>query len=815
MTSNQQDSKEKSFDIDLSQYKMDEGFISKFDNLLEQYSTHELRYLIKDFAAYQDKPVNYKPFPAQEAFHRATAKTVIVCAGNRCLRGDQKIVTISGLRCVKDIQENDLVLGYDTESNRHLWCPASASFVKGRSRQFRVVHEKGEFVADGRHLIFSARGKYEFVESLRPHDALFAISENPYQTISEFYRKESLQDVPRLNCTVVDLTDGYRVSHCFDGPRLHDLAAFVQGSSPQRSDVTASALPDGLAASERQRIHREQKSKRSRLGRWKIHVRNFYASVRDRVQSCQREANSFFFSWLQRILGGSQFFQLSPAMLFQGSIDCVFGSSTSSTELDETLGGTSSDDSITVSRILSITQLDDEEDYYDLQVVGTNNYFTADGTLHHNSGKSEGAARELVWRALGTHPYKRTRVPIKAWVAGNSFKQIGKILWPKIKSYLEPRHIKGTPRRNSEGYIDRVELINGTTIDFKTYKQDVMDWESEDVDFVWFDEPPPRDHFIAAQRGLIDRAGDCVIAATPLREAWVFEDIWSKAGKAGYSIDKFQWSSYDNPHTDHAAIRRMELTLTPEERATRIYGHFKKLIGRVFKYFEEEGRHVIPYRSWPSDWPYFEGIDPHFSKPHGVIRVGITPKGAAVIFHAERVAGSMRDLAQHILTTRPRHSVPRVDPIVDTTISTFDNNEGMTLREQLSAEGIECILAQKKDQLLPGLSRMNTCFYNTTVGNPQRLYVMENCTGFIDEAKRLVWDDKKDDTPKGSDDLIDPVRYVIQYDPWSVVSTKVYKPTYDNSYNMHMHRQDPRKYSNKAFDLDEDEDDQSRFSVRY
>lgn len=407
-------------------------------------------------------------------------------------------------------------------------------------------------------------------------------------------------------------------------------------------------------------------------------------------------------------------------------------------------------------------------------------------------------------------------------MAGNSFKVIGKVIWPKIKSYLEPRHVNSS-KKNSEGYIDRIELINGSTIDFKTYKQDSMDWESEDLDLLWADEPPPREHYMAAQRGMVDRGGRTVITATPLREPWMFEELWAKAGKKGYSIDAFQWSSYANPHTNHKALKAFELSLTPEERKTRIYGEFKTLIGRVLNHFDPESHQVIKTLDWPKEWPYFEGLDPHMSKPHGLIRLGLTPRRNAVIFHASRPMGNMELLAKHMRETRPPGTLPRCEAIVDTSVQTFDNSLGMTQRDQLAQYGEDVILAHKKDQLLAGLERMNQLFYYSKEGRPEGLYVMESCIEFINEAKRLVWDEKKDDTPKGDDDLIDPTRYVIQHNPWEITAARIVKPAGNVSYTtrsttmpgVSRAESDPRKYSNKTFDRDLEDEDEKHFSVRY
>lgn len=445
----------------------------------------------------------------------------------------------------------------------------------------------------------------------------------------------------------------------------------------------------------------------------------------------------------------------------------------------------------------------------------------------NRGGKSEAGIQELYWRLTGTHPYKKTRVPIKAWVAGSTFKQVGKVLWKKLKNKLEPRLIAKI-KKNSEGYIDYLELINGSTVDFKTYKQDSMDWESEDFDFLLADEPPPREHFISARRGLIDRDGDIVITATPLREPWIYEEIW-EPGTSGRdkNISCHQWSSYDNPHVNHAAIRDMERRLTPEEREVRIHGRFKKLIGRVLKHFQPDGKMVVPAFSWPRGWGYFEAIDPHMSKPHGFVRIGITPKRNLVLFHASRPEGTMEQLAAHIIKTRPNNEPPIIDPIVDTSVNQFDNSVGMTQYEQLEAAGINCIMANKRDNVLPGLEEMNRLFYAAEQGLPNALYVMDNCGLFIDEAKVLRWDEKRDDTPKGDDDLIDPARYILINRPLEVSQTGVWKRQRPISYSQQatVKETDKRKYSNRAFDYDIEDDEHdngqpfyislSRGGVRY
>jgi hypothetical protein len=792
--------------------------VDALDHLLDQYDVDNLRKLAKDLTAVMEKPKIYVPYPKQEMIHRSKAKIVLVTGGNRCLRGDQRIVTARGLVPVAKIRAGDLVLGYDLGSKKHRWSLSSGAFAKGWSRQYRVVHEAGEFVCDGRHQIALPEGKYEFVENLSCGQEMLFASPALRPTTEDVSTSRLFSDAVNLTRRLASSAGDYLGGNRLCDQQLRPYQAFSREWLRRCNGVVAFC---GLVCREvvgHARTILARRFQHSRLGQCKNLLRKIYSRSLALGQCETASANPYASESSPHTSEDIRPTKQSLEKTAQGQTAQQSDLATSCNFSDH-----SYDSSCTISKIKSIEQLDTSEKYWDIQVAHVDNYFTEDGILHHNSGKSELGAREIVWRMLGTHPFKKTRVPIKIWVGANSFKQLSKVIWPKIKSYLEPRHIVKI-KKNNEGYVEHVSLINGATLDMKTYKQDVMDWESEDIDVLWCDEPPPREHFMAAQRGLVDRGGDTLITATPLREPWMHEEIVLKSGKAGYSVEAFSLSSYDNPHTDHEALRRFESGLTPEERRTRIYGEFKKLIGRVLNHFSEDGPMILPAFKIPDEWPRYEGLDPHMSKPHGVIMLAVTPKRNAVIYHAERPVGGMRDLAIHL--REHRHGIePMIPPIVDTSVQQFDNSIGMTQREQLMAEGIEVILANKKDQVLPGLERMNRMFWNAQQDQPEGLYVMDNCTMFIDEAKRLTWNAKKVDTPRGSDDLIDPARYVIQHDPINMSQAiKVTKPKYNASYTStfsvdgfsQVNSVDSRKYSNKRFDLDlDDEEEKPKYKVRY
>jgi len=626
-------------------------------------SDRQLRELVKTGAMIEAAPMNYDPFPAQDRAHRSQCPITLTICGNRCLRGDQKIVTREGHVAIADIQESQLVLSYYQKANRFVWSRAGVPFVKGSDYLYRVVHEEGEFVAHGLHRIFSSEGKYERVLDLEVGDTL-AISSSTIE------------------------------------------------------DTDQRGLPSG----------------------------------------------------------GQQ-----------------------------------------VTAIKSIEKLRKKEWFYDVTVEGTHNYVTSDGTTSHNSGKSQFGCMELVWRLLGTHPYKESKVPIKASVGSVDFKAgIQDVILEKLRVALPKRVIKSS-HKNSQGIIDRIELINGSTVGMYSYDQPSMKWEGSDSDFWWFDEPPPRDHYIAAARGLVDRGGDALFTMTPLAEAWIHDELWIPGVKIGdhikddievehnQRIECHNWSAYDNPHINHNELREYEKLLTPEEAATRIRGEFSELLGRVFKQFGK--KQTIESYDWPARWPYIEGLDPHGSRAHAVVRIGVTPREDLVVYLADKVPGTMEQLAHAMIAGRPTGSSP-MTTVADTSLNTEDQEAQVNLKDELEEHGVETEPAYKKDQLIAGLHEMNKRFGLAARGETGGLYVMDCCVDLIYELMHLQWDEKRPEKTKGKDDLTDATRYAVMRDPIGMTKEgELPEPSKIETYG-HAVQPKPRP-TGKEFDYgDDDEDDE-------
>jgi phage terminase large subunit-like protein len=163
----------------------------------------------------------------------------------------------------------------------------------------------------------------------------------------------------------------------------------------------------------------------------------------------------------------------------------------------------------------------------------------------NRSGKSTAGINEDVAYALGYRPWLKpddpdykvdVRVPNKGLICGESFQeQVKKVILPKLLGDPEkgvpgaiPTNLLADVKRNPQGVITYIRLTNGSEIFLQSYDQDVDLFESADYDWVHFDEPPPRSIWVAVQRGLTDRMAPAWLTMTPLKEPWLYDEVYKR-----------------------------------------------------------------------------------------------------------------------------------------------------------------------------------------------------------------------------------------------------------------------------------------------
>jgi len=302
-----------------------------------------------------------------------------------------------------------------------------------------------------------------------------------------------------------------------------------------------------------------------------------------------------------------------------------------------------------------------EYETYDSQkhtIQGCPQFFFINSNAHtkaffgsNRSGKTTATVFCISMFTTGYYPKwytgKQWGRPTKGRIFVKNFDNPCKVITDKLHELLPQDCYICPPKKNNQGAEVHwyIKFKDGriSYFDIQTYEQKTEAAEGSDQDWIVFDEPPPRDLYIAATRGLVDRDGITLFALTPLKEPWLFDEVYNSKDENidSYICDMRHNSERLNPLTNkliglkESAIRKFEKKLTEEERETRMHGKFRYLAGRVWKEWDRN-IHTFDRKIWvsgknnvlvdgepPKHWPRIMLIDPHDRNPHALIWIAI------------------------------------------------------------------------------------------------------------------------------------------------------------------------------------------------
>ena len=242
----------------------------------------------------------------------------------------------------------------------------------------------------------------------------------------------------------------------------------------------------------------------------------------------------------------------------------------------------------------------------------------------NRSRKTECGAVECVYLARGVHPYRKNKDGVFGWVVSLSQQVQRDVAQKKILHYLDPAWIddivmlagkKGTP---GAGIIDQIRVRNVfggiSVIGFKSCDQGREKFQGSSLDFVWFDEEPPRDIYEECRMRVFDRRGELFGTMTPLKgRTFLFDEIYMNGRQDPEVWYEFmEWA--DNPFLDKKEIARLGAALGERELESRRFGRFCVEEGLVYPEFDERV-HVISPFSVPFEWQDTISIDPGLNNP--------------------------------------------------------------------------------------------------------------------------------------------------------------------------------------------------------
>lgn len=396
----------------------------------------------------------------------------------------------------------------------------------------------------------------------------------------------------------------------------------------------------------------------------------------------------------------------------------------------------------------------------------------------NRSGKTTAGGCEFLFHATGIYPDwypkpERYTGPVRGRIVAKDFqKGVGEVIIPFLEEWLDSSLIK-RKYRNPLGIPIKWELKNGTVFDILTYEQTVESFEGWRGHMAWFDEPPPRDRYIATLRGLVDYKGRCWLTLTPLTQPWIYDEIYTRSDESRIFV--VTTDIRDNPHLPPEAIAEFEKSLTEEEKEARLHGRFLHLSGLVYKEFEPDIHICEPPVIKPT-WTRYMAIDPHERTPTAVLWMAVDNHDNHWVYDElwlkdmdiEQIAHAI-----HAQEGMDKARVRLIDPHNDK-----DNQiqGGFNIRKELMKHGVYCERANSdphlgKTRIRQALKPQYSTVYKTEM--PQ-LRISRLCKQTIYEFQHYIWDDykrNKDDyglkekVKKKNDHFMDCLRYIYNYDP--------------------------------------------------
>ena len=394
----------------------------------------------------------------------------------------------------------------------------------------------------------------------------------------------------------------------------------------------------------------------------------------------------------------------------------------------------------------------------------------------NRSGKTECGAVEAIWMARGIHPYRRNRKDVFGWVVSLSQQVQRDVAQSKILHYLPKNWIadivmlSGRKDSPASGIIDQIKLKNVfggiSTIGFKSCDQGREKFQGASLDFVWFDEEPPRDIYEECLMRVMDRKGDIFGTMTPLKgRTFVYNEIYLNARRNPEVWYEFMnWE--DNPFLSASEVKLLEGALDQSSLDSRKYGRFSEGYGLVYPEFDESVHVVKPF-SVPSEWQENVSIDPGLHNPlsahwycvdwDGNIYVVAEhyEKGRDIDFHAAAIDEISRRLGWK------RDGSGRISALIDSAAGQRTLASSKSVSELFYERGIAVNRNVDKD-VFSGISRVKSYLARGN-GQPD-IYIFDCCENMIAEFKSYSWG--AGDRPiKTGDHAMDELRYFVMSRP--------------------------------------------------
>lgn len=389
----------------------------------------------------------------------------------------------------------------------------------------------------------------------------------------------------------------------------------------------------------------------------------------------------------------------------------------------------------------------------------------------NRSGKTECGAVETVWLARGIHPYRKNKPNLSAWIVSLSQAVQREVAQQKVLYYLDPTWIedvvmlngsKGSPAHGVIDYILVKNVFGGTSkIAFKSCEAGREKFQGTSLDFVWFDEEPPKDVYDECKMRILDRRGHLFGTMTPLKGlSWVYDEIYLNRHNSKEVWHIFmEWA--DNPYLSADEVREMTASMSDDMLESRRYGRFTSGCGLVYPEFSEVN--VVQPFDVPCEWQDVLSIDPGLNNPlscHWYARdfdnnVYVVAEHyeaeRSVAYHAQKI----REISTRLNWKSDK--LGRFEALCDSAANQRTLNGEKSVAELFYDNGI-VVNTRVNKSVYAGINKVKAML--KPLNGPPKLYVFASCVNMIREFKGYLWG-SGDSPVKRDDHAMDELRYYV------------------------------------------------------
>ena len=394
----------------------------------------------------------------------------------------------------------------------------------------------------------------------------------------------------------------------------------------------------------------------------------------------------------------------------------------------------------------------------------------------NRSGKTECGAVEAVYLARGIHPYRQNKDGVFGWVVSLSQQVQRDVAQQKVLSYLNPSWIvdvtmlSGKKDSLKYGVIDQIQIRNVfggiSVIGFKSCDQGREKFQGSSLDFVWFDEEPPKDVYDECRMRVLDKRGEIFGTMTPLKGlTFIYDEIYlNKNNSPEVWCEFMEWA--DNPYLNEEEVKTLTSSLSEDVLESRRYGRFKSNTGLVYGEFDQNV-HVIEPFNIPPEWQDTISIDPGLNNPLSAHWYAVDYDGTVYVVAEHYQAG--KDISYHSQRIKEiserlgwkKDGSGRVQALIDSAANQKTLASTKSLTQLFYEEGIAVNPCVNKD-MFTGIQRVKQ--YLKVVDGKAKIYIFKSCVNLIRELKSYWWGDG--DKPKKVDDhSLDEMRYYLMTKP--------------------------------------------------